>query len=320
MKITTLPGELCEGLFGQIILWVFEVLPYLHLNHIYPEWAIKSEIYGCTPHYTVLPGLLDLVYEPVVTEVVTLQALRKKHLHVLGGHWAGVSDLWHSYFAVPNRVLEAADSVALSTDTLGVHYRGNDKNAAPWDTNSVSHADFIKLVGDFISTHPAVNTLFVATDEHDIVGKLEAQLPRHLRLISLPKIAFHKDATASTISADRALLDCVLLARCRYVVKCSSALSAFAKILNPGLEIYRLSASKMFSDVPYFPDAYIPRLRSSDPECSAILRRLFADDWLDNAAAKRKFGKPFTSRPRISRGDLIKRRFKGLAKRALNLQ
>ena len=34
--------------------------------------------------------------------------------------------------------------------------------------------------------------------------------------------------------------------------------------------------------IPYFPDAFIPKLTSTNPECSQILKNLFTDDWLDN--------------------------------------
>jgi hypothetical protein len=100
---------------------------------------------------------------------------------------------------------------------------------------------------------------------------------------------------------DHALLDCLLLSRCRYLLKCQSALSGFSKVLNPRLEAYRLSANKLPSwswGNPYFPDAYLPKLTSKNPECQKILDDLFTDDWtLDRVAAK-KFGGSFKYRLR----------------------
>src|SRR6185436_2872679 len=83
-----------------------------------------------------------------------------------------------------------------------------------------------------------------------------------------------------------------------YVLKCSSALSGFAKVLNPSLECYRVAACKMFSDIPYFPDAYVPRLALRDPAASAILARQFEGDWLDDPAAVARWSQPFVGRPR----------------------
>jgi hypothetical protein len=101
-------------------------------------------------------------------------------------------------------------------------------------------------------------------------------------LIHLGPVDFHKACHNVPGKADRAVLDCVLLSRCAYVLKCSSALSGFAKVLNPDLVCFRVAACKLFSEVPYFPDAYIPRLDSPDPGCQRILKRLFQDDWLDS--------------------------------------
>jgi hypothetical protein len=82
------------------------------------------------------------------------------------------------------------------------------------------------------------------------------------------------------------------------VLKCSSALSGFAKVLNPRLEAYRVSASKLFTDIPYFPEAYIPRLTSQDPECRGILERQFAGDWLDDPSGGVRFKRPFRTQSR----------------------
>ena len=40
------PGEMVDGLFGQVFLWVFECLPYLHEQNIYPAWSIGAAYYG----------------------------------------------------------------------------------------------------------------------------------------------------------------------------------------------------------------------------------------------------------------------------------
>src|SRR5258706_15353333 len=95
------------------------------------------------------------------------------------------------------------------------------------------------------------------------------------------------------------MLDCVLLSRCGTVLQTSSGLSAFAKILNPNLEIYRVAASKRFYDVPYFPVAYIPRYNSPSPDISALVDRLMVDDWTQDADAH-LFAEPFVARPRWS--------------------
>lgn len=282
-RIVCRADDLEEGLFGQVVLWTFEILPYLSRRCLLPQWDIRSRLYGLAPDFRVVPGVFDLAYEPSapVARDVSLLFLRTRHVSVLGNDWRGLHDLWHRYFRVPARVIAAADAVELPAGTLGLHYRGTDKNVASLDTNPVTAEDFLTLARDAALRHPEWEAVFVATDEPDFVAKVIHYLP-HLKLINLGPVAFHKAGGDMPGKADRAVLDCVLLSRCATVLKCSSALSGFAKVLNPELACFRVAACKMFSDVPYFPDAYIPRLVSPDPTCQAILQRLLQGDWQDS--------------------------------------
>ncbi|MDB5294496.1 MAG: hypothetical protein JWO31_479, partial [Phycisphaerales bacterium] len=81
-----------------------------------------------------------------------------------------------------------------------------------------------------------------------------------------------------------------------YLLKCQSALSGFAKLLNPSLDAYRVAASKLFVPFPYFPDAYVPALTSADPASGALLKRLMHGDWRASRFAVRQFGGTFRTR------------------------
>lgn len=301
-RITSAPGELREGLFGQIVLYTFEVLPYLKARNIFPDWKIASTLYGSKPDFTVIPGIFDLAYALPAGEVkdVALARLHVDRASVLGGDWRAVHDLWHAFFRVPARINAAADSVDIGANTLGLHYRGQDKNSLAWDTNPVTQDEFLTLTKSFLVGRPDIDSVFVATDEYGFVEAAQRALP-HLRLVNLGPVDFHKSTQVVPEKADRALLDCVLLSRCAQVIKCSSALSGFAKVLRPELPICRVAACKHFADVPYFPDAYIEPMRGQDPESSALLQKLLKDDWLEQPDLRARFGKPFTARPRVGR-------------------
>lgn len=298
-KITTTRDELKEGLFGQIVLYVFEILPYLFSRSIFPEWDIKSELYGNEPNCTVVPGVFDVAYVPETnsTQEIRLRKIRKKHKSVLGGNWEYMHKLWHSYFRIPSRIIISADKTGDLSNTLGVHYRGTDKNLADWDTNPITHEDFIILIKDFILKHREINSIFVSTDDYAFVGKMEKQFKSY-KIINLGRVDHHKNKNSIQNKGDRAVLDCLLLSRCKYLIKTSSALSGFAKVLNPNLECYRVSASKLFADIPYFPEAYIPILTSDDVKCNRILEKLLKDDWLQNRKANKKFNNNFCTKKR----------------------
>ena len=301
-RIASNPDDLEEGLFGQVLLWVFELLPWLDSRGLRPDWHIASKLYG-----QALPGAFDLAYAPParVTHARTLLWSRVWHTSVLGGDWDGVHALWTRYFRVPARIEARADALGLPRGTLGLHYRGTDKNRQTIDTNPVSVDDFLALAAAFLAEHPEIRSVFIASDEPGLQAAAVARLPG-LDVRSLGDVPFHKAAAPADLpgKADRALLDCVLLSRCRVVLKCSSALSGFAKVLNPRLECYRVAACKIFSDIPYFPDAYVPRLALRDPAARAILERQFEGDWLDDPAAVARWNAPFVGRPRHGRGRM----------------
>jgi hypothetical protein len=298
--IVSPPDAMVEGVFGQVLLHVFETLPYLRERGIWPDWEIYAAHYASRPGGTVIPGIVDIAY-PVASgpkHKIALADIRNIHCQVLGNDWNALGKLWSAYFRVPGRILELADRTGVSSNALGVHYRGTDKVDAQWDTNYVSHDDFLVIIREALSRRPELTHIFLATDEPEFCNYLREQLP--VEVINLGAIGFHRDpVTADEVGArtDRAMLDCVLLSRCGLVLLNSSALSAFAKVLNPNLEIFRVAASKLFADVPYFPVAYVPPYISSDPEVSVLLKRLMLDDWTTSARAD-QFKRGFVSRPR----------------------
>jgi len=316
--IFTTPGDIPQGLFGGVFLFAFEMLPYLQLNKMRPAWSIASKLYGSEPDFEVIPGLLDLAYKaPADIEArINLLELKQDRPFALGNDWYKLNLLWSEYFRVPNRIEQAVRSLENLGETLGIHYRGTDKNTTAWDSNPVSFEDFTLIIKDMLQRKPALKRVFLATDEAAFVTYLSNNL-------DIPVASFgagrhhleQKTEEERTTEADRAVIDCLALSRCAVVLNTSSALSAFSKVLNPDLEIYRCAASKMFADIPYFPIAYIPRYESDDVVVAEILARTMADDWLSNPAARR-FRKKFAFKSRAPFRALFRR----MRKRVRNLR
>ncbi len=63
------------------------------------------------------------------------------------------------------------------------------------------------------------------------------------------------------------------LSRCKIVLKTSSALSAFSKIINPDLNVYAISAMKQ----KWFPTGVIPRYIATSEEVNHILCKTLQD-------------------------------------------
>jgi hypothetical protein len=282
IKISSKPEFLKEGLFGQVFLFVFEILPLLYENKIFPNWEISATHYGAPPNGFVIPGILDIAYEETICNLkeVSLEALRNFDPVVLGNDWQLLNKIWTSYFRIPNKILDHASNIVDGQNIVGIHYRGTDKQDAHWDSNPVKHKEFLKIIEDFLGGNNGARKVFVATDDKLFSGFLRENL--RLEVINLGRVEYHKSSVTHAQIFERtyrALLDCVILTKCKSVLTTSSALPAFAKVLNPNLEICRATASKLFTDIPYFPIAYIPRYSTRSPEVTNIINRLMLDDW-----------------------------------------
>lgn len=313
LRIISDPAEMDQGLFGQIFLHILQILPYLDQQQIMPAWAIRTQHYGDPPDRLTLPGVLDLAYTPPAGPYrdVMLSELRRRHAHVLGNDWGRLNRLWNQFFRIPPRVLQAAKNYIPSGRLLGIHYRGTDKQTTGWDSNPISQQQYLALVRDFLADRKDFTAIFAATDEFSFVSQLQETVD--LPVLSLGEVDFHMAAEHSISrreKADRALLDCVLLSQCACVVETSSALPSFAKLLNPDLEIYRCAASKLFgklyTNMPYFPVAYIPILPVHSSESRSILEQTMREDWRERSEV-RQYQVDFAAVPRWSRNHKVYR-------------
>lgn len=302
--ITTVPDELEQGLFGQTFYYICQVLPYLHQNGIYPAWQLRTLHYGDAPDFITVPGALDLAYEAPAGpyRYLSLFELRRRHSHVLGNDWTALNRIWNAYFRIPPRVLLQADSIFPKGRVLGIHYRGTDKQTTTWDSNPISQHQYLTLIQDFLEQRPEFDTIVAATDEHSFVDTLRSSI--NLPVVALGEVEFHMSTTHTITRAektDRAMLDCILLSRCECLIETSSALPSFAKLLNPGLEIYRCAASKLFgklyTEMPYFPVAHIPVLPVRRPQSAEILQLTMKEDWT-LAPETAKYRQDFVAMPR----------------------
>jgi len=282
---------LTEGLFGQVFVWMLEVLPYVDSKGWKPEWRIRTRNYGEPPTFNIFPGIIRTTYSPETDdETLSFEDLQSRHKFNFRGDFPLANKYWNSYFSFTDDVydrLEQFWQANFAGETvLGVHYRGTDKNADPWQTNPVSQYQFLCVVEDFLKLHHDVTAIFVASDDGHFVEAISrfSHVRFHEEARSedgLPSWNRHQVADNQAVAKD-AILDCLTLSRCRYALKCMSQLSAFSKVMNPALELYRVSACKR----GWFPEAYVPLYRSNDRVVRSLLRALQQDDFRASLCAK----------------------------------
>ena len=189
--ITSKREDLDQGLFGNVFLHIFHILPFLYQQKLFPAWEIRTLHYGDPPDYITIPGALDLAYTPPQGpyRTVTLNELRRRHAHLIGNDWPEICRVWNTYFRIPPRVIETAKTILPPGRVLGVHYRGTDKQTTTWDSNPITQDQYIFLVNDFLSQHSGFDVIFAATDEHSFVEKLRSSVT--LPVVALGEVAFH---------------------------------------------------------------------------------------------------------------------------------
>ena len=289
MSYTTIysNNEMTEGLFGMVLLFIFEVLPILEMDNVDVsklKWFIQTTNYGA-----IFPKILEYNSEYIecdlnnLTNATKLFDIRKESIqYVLGDDFENLNKLFFKYFKIPQELENIANSYNLS-DYLGLHFRGTDKTTDPAMNQPVTKIDFCKIADSYIINNN-IKKIFLATDETDLFDYFKNKYTdiHFLTSRNFKKNLFWRGNGDVFENAKEAMIDMLCLSKCDTVIKVSSALSAFSKLINPNLKIYRVNALKMFGDIPYFPDAYIPLLEkntSYTSECNEILNKIQCNDW-----------------------------------------
>lgn len=278
-------NEMTEGLFGQVILYIFEILPILEnenvdISSLY--WEISTSNYG-----DIFPNILkynaneELQHKNKLVYHLTQYKVTKKQF-TLGDDFKKLHELFFKYFTIPNELIKIADELHLQ-NFLGIHFRGNDKTYDNKMNTPITKNDFFIILNEYIKNNNIKN-IFLASDENDIIVKLKNKYPNIIFKSSrnFQGNLFWRDNQNTHLNAKYAMIDMLCLSKCKEVLKVSSALSSFAKIMNPNLKIFRLNAVKMFAVIPYFPDAYIPLITKNSnysKECNNTIEKVQLNDW-----------------------------------------
>ena len=284
-KITSEPNELTHGLFGQSLTWVLESLVQLEREGIDPSvtsWNINTRSYGC-----IIPGV-------IIPKASTSNASANNHANTLSmvhlkqsagepfaleeKSFRQAHDLFHRWFSIEPSILERVPE-EINDQWLGIHYRGTDKQLDQLETEPVSRDHFLTLIIDFCNQRE-FEGLFVCSDEEGFVDDVAHALP-HLKITSIDQtrsknggaLHFHYipgNDDDKLSMASYAMSDVVGLSRCGHVLKCSSALSAWAKILQPNCQLHQVAITRH----PWFPLSVVNTYQAQSVSAQKIMNRV----------------------------------------------
>lgn len=246
-----------NGLFGSLLTWILEILPYLKKHEIYPSWELDTLCYG-----RIIPNLI--LARRIVSrseKIETLINLKESYMFQYKCQdYKLAHDLFFEYFEFSAEIEERVRSfqTLFQGKTLGIHFRGTDKLGK--EAEYISMENVLENISSFLSSHPnTYTTIFIITDEDIFLTKMINLFKNQYTLLytnarrskTSDPLHFH-DCTIET--AKEALVDSLLLSKCNYVIKTSSCLSDWVKIWNPDIEVYNLN--RFYFD--WFPQSSIP--------------------------------------------------------------
>jgi hypothetical protein len=142
--------------------------------------------------------------------------------------------------------------------TLGVHFRGTDKK---FEAQTIGWEEFCLFVDRTITDQPQLTNIFVSSDEPaflDFFVSRKFALPVTVApatLLATGSTPVHFSGHPGLAIGREALIASLLLARCGYLVKTPSYLSAWAKIFNPALPVKLVVP--LLANACWFPDSQI---------------------------------------------------------------
>lgn len=134
--------------------------------------------------------------------------------------------------------------------TIGVHYRGTDKET---EAPKVPFKTVYEEIDKVMEGRKGVN-IFVASDELSFVKDISKRYPGQVLFAEVYRSkdgkSFHNSKQKKISNyqkGEEALLDCLLLSKCDYLIRTASNLSAAAAFFNPEMPVVVLSQDYAYS-------------------------------------------------------------------------
>jgi len=276
-------NDLTEGMYGQALIWLLEILKALQHNDTKIIFDINTLAYD-----NLIPKFVKPKIEYKIEELENILRINVKQFkssfridfEFNENSFYKANQLWEKYFIFNETILQNIPKFD-SNKTLGLHYRGTDKNTDTSQANPINQNEFIMIVTDYLKNNADITTLYCCSDETTFVDNIKQHFP-NMKVIEYKQQRANEDLNTGffrygdkvdKMTQDEmtiaAFVDMLALSKCNSVLKTSSALSAFSKIINPELRVYTVSAMKE----RWFPTGLIESYKTTSPEINQILQR-----------------------------------------------
>ncbi len=265
--ILSLHLERRTGFFSHLV-WATCIFSYCHRHDLIPHVTVSNPRYtdprrgpNCLAYFFENPAQ-DFIDANLV-ETTTIREFRDLGLPA----WClsrltleHGSMLFHRYMPVRQEIIDEVEEFCAAhfegRSVLGVHFRGTDKqNEAP----RVSPEQCRHAISRYLTDHPEVERLFVASDESEFIRFIQAEFGS-VRVCfcndqrSEGTLAVHNPAYGGDNykKGREAVVNCMLLSRCTALIRTASTLSGWASVFNPSLPVILLN--RPYPGRLFFPD------------------------------------------------------------------
>ncbi len=217
------PGDPLSG--DDVVTLSNEELHYIHIRepdsvYVYPH--------GCQ-YYEAIRG--NAWYEEQRRKAYPLV---KAHIKVKPEILKKVDDFAAAHFA--------------GEHVLGLHLRGTDKGSALSTAHLmriVRPEEYFPFIDDYLAKHGPCK-IFAASDQVQFIESLRARYAERLLSYDALRTAGYRNAFQlregqNYRKGEDVLIDCLLLSRCDFLLKCTSAVGEFAMYFNPDLRCIDLN-------------------------------------------------------------------------------
>jgi hypothetical protein len=261
------------GFFAQIS-WVLPFLDYCEEEQLIPNIELTGHLYSVPErgrnwlahHFQVPPNhsrigrtfqnICEIEFPERLVETMTIRRanfLVKKYLPVHTDHLHEVECFVATKFS--------------KADTLGIHYRGTDKvgniNDPGIEAPRLAWEDLKNRIDCYLNDNPMCRTIFVASDER-AMKETVADHYRDQEVVTFDDTQISRDGKAIHLNwsegdnfqkGREAVINSLLLSRCKHLIRTSSFLSAFSVVFNPLITTETLN--RPYEGKLWFPDREI---------------------------------------------------------------
>lgn len=231
--------------------------------------VIESEAFTRFPPYSKQTRALipDLLTAPETRPFYVL-SLSIKQAHEL---------FFSRYQFKPSILSDAKSNFELLTggkkNVLGLHFRGTDKARGDrWsEGNPFDATDFIHHAKSILADRPEIEAIYVATDEQKFLDFARREITTHpvygedLKRHASLGLGLHTMPGDPSEKAKEAIMVMLMLSQCRYMLKTTSLLSAWAKVINPDITAFVPQKPRVETGGYVFPDKEVYETAESLP-------------------------------------------------------